>query len=123
MSSSAVTLPTYNVSIPALPNAVFSFVDEDAEESASWSPHPDLPDGIRNRVVEAVGRQPRTWLMPPKEGELFDSHTEGQARILGYSLVAGGKRSADSILTRRGRISGVSIMGIKQGMIGSCRIV
>jgi hypothetical protein len=85
MSSSA----TYNVSVPALPDAVFSFVDEDAEESASWSPHPDLPVGIRNRLVDAVGRQPRAWLMPPSDGELFDSHTDGQARVLGYSLAAG----------------------------------
>jgi hypothetical protein len=92
MSSSATTNVaslTYNLLIPALPDMVFSFVDEETEESVSWRPHPDLADGIRNRLVSAIGRQPRAWLMPPKDGELFDSHQAGQDRILGHSLAAG----------------------------------
>jgi MULE transposase domain len=91
MSSNAVAGAStpYNLSYPALPGAVFSFVDEEAEESVSWFPHPDLPVGTRNRLVEAVGRLPRVWLMPPKDGELFDTAQAGQDRILGYSLAAG----------------------------------
>jgi hypothetical protein len=91
MSSNAVAGAStpYNLSYSALPGAIFSFVDEEAEESVSWSPHPDLPVGTRNRLVEAVGRLPRVWLMPLKDGKLFDTAQVGQDRVLGYSLAAG----------------------------------
>jgi hypothetical protein len=80
MSSSAVqgiSMP-YNLSAPAIADAVFSFVDEEAGESISWRPHPDLPVGIRNRLIEAVGRLLRAWLMTLKDGEYFDTAQAGQ---------------------------------------------
>jgi hypothetical protein len=83
------TSAPFNLCSPADSNAVFSYIDEEAEDSVSWCPHPDLPIGIRNRLVEAVGRLPRAWLMPPKDGEFFDTAQAGQDRILGYSLAAG----------------------------------
>ena len=49
--------PTFNVSVPALLNAVFLF--KDGNNSALWSPYPDLAEGICNRLVEAVGCLPR----------------------------------------------------------------
>jgi hypothetical protein len=81
--------PSFNVSVPALPDGLFSYHDEDLDISVSWSPHPSLVTGIRQRVVEAVDRLPREWLAPPIEGELFDSAQDAEARLDGYSLVAG----------------------------------
>jgi hypothetical protein len=68
--------PRFNVSVPALLNAVF--LCKDGNDSASWSPYPNLAEGIRNRLVEAVGRLPREWLRPPQDGETFDTFEEGQ---------------------------------------------
>jgi hypothetical protein len=87
--AAAAAAPEFNLSVPAGSNAVYSFVNEEAEESTSWVPHPDLPAGTRGRLVAAVGALPREWLMAPKDGEMFETVQAGQARILGYSLAAG----------------------------------
>jgi hypothetical protein len=81
--------PAFNVSIPALSDGLFSYHDEDLDISVSWSPHPNLVPGIRQRVVEAVGRLPREWLAPPIDGELFDTVQDAEARVQGHSLAAG----------------------------------
>jgi hypothetical protein len=81
--------PTFNVSVPALPNHTFIYIDEESNDSASWSPHPDLTDGIRDRLVNAVDKLPRKWLLPPQNGEVFDTYLEGQQRVFGHSLAAG----------------------------------
>jgi MULE transposase domain len=82
--------PAFNVSIPARPGATFTHTDEMNDDlSASWCPHPDLETGIRNRLVLAVGRMPRAWLIPPQDGEVFDTVEQGEARVLGHSLAAG----------------------------------
>ena len=82
--------PAFNVSVPARPDATFIYTDEmNHDLSASWCPHPDLEPGIRNRLVSAVGRMPRAWLMPPQDGEVFDTVKEGEARVLGHSLATG----------------------------------
>jgi hypothetical protein len=86
--SSLTTEPWFNVILSPHPEAVFSYVNN-SDEVASWRPYPELPEGIRNPLVEAVGRLPRAWLMPPKEGELFDTYQAGQQRVLGHSLAAG----------------------------------
>jgi hypothetical protein len=51
----------FNLSIPARLGDPFYFIDEDNDASVSWCPHPDLSDGIRNRLVDAVRRVPRAW--------------------------------------------------------------
>jgi hypothetical protein len=84
MSSESV----FNLSRPARANAEFVFVDE-AGDSISWNAHPSLAPGIRNRLIEAVRRVPEAWLLPPQEGEVFDTAEEGQQRVLDYSLAAG----------------------------------
>jgi hypothetical protein len=66
--------PTFNVSAPALPNHTFIYVDEESGDSVSWCPHPDLEEGIRDRLVDAVGRVPRKWLLPPKDGKVFNTY-------------------------------------------------
>lgn len=71
----------FNISLEAQNDAVSTFLNND--KIVSWRPHPQLPDGIRNPLVEAVGRMPRAWLMPPKTGEIFDTYQAGQARVLG----------------------------------------
>jgi hypothetical protein len=82
--------PAFNVSVPARPDATFVYVDKTSEDrSASWCPHPDLEPGIRDRLVIAVGRLSRSWLMPPEDGEVFNTMEEGEARLLGHSLAAG----------------------------------
>jgi hypothetical protein len=45
--------------------------------------------GIRNRLIEAVRRVPEAWLLPPQDGEVFDTAEEGQQRVLDHSLAAG----------------------------------
>jgi hypothetical protein len=57
--------PTFNVSVPALPNHTFIYIDEESSDSVSWSPYPDLADGIRDRLVNTVNRLSRKWLLPP----------------------------------------------------------
>jgi MULE transposase domain len=93
MSSAVPIVPVvpvpFNLSIPARLGDPFYFIDEDNDASVSWCPHPDLSDGIRNRLVDAVRRVPRAWLMLPADGEVFDSYQAGQERVLGYSLAAG----------------------------------
>ena len=79
--------PWFNISLEVKSDAVFSYVEGD--EVISWRPHPELPDGIRNPLIDAVGCLPRKWLMPPKNGEVFDTFLAGQERVLGYSLAAG----------------------------------
>jgi hypothetical protein len=87
--SSAVPM-LFNLSLPARLDNKFFFIDEENDDvSVSWTPHPDLSEGILNRLVEAVGRLPRAWLMPPTDGEVFDSFQAGQQRVLGHSLAAG----------------------------------
>jgi hypothetical protein len=82
-------VPQFNLAVPALPDAVFSYFNEDLDCSVSWSPHPDLLSGIRNRLIEAVGQLPRRYLMPPINGELFESLQAAEDRVIGYSLAAG----------------------------------
>lgn len=82
--------PAFNVSVPARPDATFVYIDELNDHlSASWCPHPDLEPGIRSRLISAVGCMPRAWLLPPQDGEVFDTVEEGEARLLGHSLAAG----------------------------------
>jgi hypothetical protein len=64
----------FNLAVPALPNATFVYADEESDASVSWSPHTDLAVGIRNRLVDAVGRLPRKWLLPLQDGEEFDTY-------------------------------------------------
>jgi hypothetical protein len=54
-----------------------------------WSPPSGLTDIARNALVKAVGRVSLTWLLEPKDGELFDRPEEVYARLQGYSLGAG----------------------------------
>jgi hypothetical protein len=86
MSSNAFA---FNLTQPAQPNAVYSYSDEDLDYSVSWTPHPDLISGIRERLIGAVGRLPRSYLLPPFDGELFESLQAAQNRVLRYSLAAG----------------------------------
>jgi hypothetical protein len=79
--------PWFNISLEVKSDAVYSYVKGD--EVISWRPHPELPDGIRNPLIDAVGYLPRKWLMPPKNGEVFDTFLTGQERVLSYSLIAG----------------------------------
>jgi hypothetical protein len=80
----------FNLSIPALPDAIFVYVDKNNDDtSVSWSPHADLAPGIRNRLINAVSRLSKTWLMPPQDGEVFDIFEAGQQRVLEYSLATG----------------------------------
>jgi len=89
-TAAAATAPQlFNLCVPARPDAVYTFIDEEAGESTSWLPHPDLPAGTRGRLVAAVGALPRKWLMAPKDGEVFDTAQAGQDRVLSYSLAAG----------------------------------
>jgi hypothetical protein len=66
-------VPQFNLAVPALPGAIFSYFSKDLDRSVIWSPHPDLLSGIRNCLIEAVGRLPRRYQMPPIDGELFVS--------------------------------------------------
>jgi hypothetical protein len=79
--------PWFNISLEVKSDAVYSYVEGD--EVISWRPHPELPDGIRNPLINAVGCLPRKWLMPPKNGEVFNTFLAGQERVLGHSLAAG----------------------------------
>jgi hypothetical protein len=79
----------FNLTHPAQPNAVYSYVDEDLDCSVSWSPHPDLILGIRERLVKAVGCLPRMCLMSLFNGEVFETLQAAESRVLGYSLAAG----------------------------------
>jgi hypothetical protein len=78
MSSAVPIVPVvpvpFNLSILARLSDPFYFIDEDNNTSVSWSPHPDLSDSIRNRLVDAVRRVPRAWLILPTDGEVFDSY-------------------------------------------------
>jgi hypothetical protein len=87
-AAAAAAIPPFNLCVPTRPEAVYSYIDEEGE-STGWLPHPDLPAGIRGRLVAAVDALPREWLMAPKDGEIFDSVQSGQNRVLGYSLAAG----------------------------------
>jgi hypothetical protein len=82
-----MALETYNLALPAVPGATYTYIA--GEASVSWCPHPALVPGIRDRLIGAVGRLPKAWLMPPQDGEVFDTAEEGQQRLLGYSLAAG----------------------------------
>ena len=78
MSSAVPIVPVvpvpFNLSIPARLSDPFYFIDEDNNASVSWCPYPDLSDSIRNRLVNAVRRVPRAWLIIPADGEVFDSY-------------------------------------------------
>lgn len=78
----------FNLSVLALPGAIFSYSNADLDTSVSWMPHPDLLEGIRNRVVEAVSRLPRKWLLLLIDGEVFDTLTAAEDRLQGHSLAA-----------------------------------
>jgi hypothetical protein len=80
---------TFNVCMGSHPDAVFSYRDDDLDVVVSWLPHPNLVPGTRQRVIDAVGLLPRAWLVPPMEGEVFNSAQDAEARVLGYSLAAG----------------------------------
>jgi hypothetical protein len=57
--SSAVPM-LCNLSLPARLDNKFFFIDEENDDaSVSWTAHPDLSEGILNRLVEAVGRHPQ----------------------------------------------------------------
>jgi hypothetical protein len=73
LSEASRNEPPFNLSIPALPDAMFIYIDEERNSSVSWSPYSDLARGIRNPLVEAVGRLPRAWLLPPRDGEVFSA--------------------------------------------------
>jgi hypothetical protein len=79
--------PWFNISLKVESDAVFSYFED--EEVVNWRPHPELPESIRNPLIDAVGRLPRKWLMPPKDGEVFDTFLTGQERVLSHSLAAG----------------------------------
>ena len=70
----------FNLTLPALPDAVYSFLDEDCDWSVGWSPHPGLLSGHRQRLVKAVRKLPRHYLMPPVKGELFKTLQEARPR-------------------------------------------
>ena len=81
--------PTFNLSVPALPGATFSYSNADLDTSVSWTPHPDLLEGIRSRLVDAVSSLPRKWLLPPIDGEVFDTVKAAEDQLQGYTLAAG----------------------------------
>ena len=80
---------TFNVCMGSHPDAVFSYRDDDLDVIVSWLPHPNLVPGTRQRVIDAVSLLPWAWLVPPMEGEVFNSAQDAEARVLGYSLAAG----------------------------------
>ena len=49
--------PWFNISLEVKSDAVYSYVKGD--EVISWRPHPELPDSIRNLLINAVGCLPR----------------------------------------------------------------
>jgi len=51
-----------------------------------WSPPSGLTDTARNALIKAVNRVPSAWLLPPRDGELFDRPAEVYARLQGYAL-------------------------------------
>ena len=77
------------MSIPTRLDRVFIIRDKEENLSTSWCPNPDLKLGIRNRLIKAVGRIPREFLLPPRDGEVFNTIKVGEIRLLGYSLAAG----------------------------------
>ena len=80
-------VPWFSINLEVKSDAVYSYVEGD--EVISWCPHPELPDGIRNPLINAVSYLPRKWLIPSKNSEVFDTFLTGQVRVLGYSLAAG----------------------------------
>jgi hypothetical protein len=60
-------------------------VDSSASVSATpvWSPPSGLTDTARNALIKAVDRVPSAWLLPPRDGELFDRPAEVYARLQG----------------------------------------
>jgi hypothetical protein len=48
-----------------------------------------FPSWVFVNFVEAVSRLPRKRLLPPQDGETFDTFEEGQQRYLRHSLAAG----------------------------------
>jgi hypothetical protein len=81
--------PTFNVSVPTRPDRVFIIRNKEENLSTSWCPNPDLEPGIRNRLIKAVGRMPREFLLPPRDVKVFDTIEAGEIRLLGHSLAAG----------------------------------
>jgi hypothetical protein len=66
----------FNLTLPTLPGAVYSFLDEDRDWSVGWSPHPGLLPSHRQRLVEAVRKLSRHHLISPVKGELFKTLQE-----------------------------------------------
>ena len=79
--------PWFNISLEVKSDAVYSYVEGD--KVISWHPYPELPDGIRNPLINAVGYLPRKWLIPPKNDEVFNTFLTGQERVISHSLAAG----------------------------------
>lgn len=46
-----------------------------------WSPPSGLTDIARNALTKAVDRVPTAWLLPPRDGELFDRPAQVYARL------------------------------------------
>jgi hypothetical protein len=88
MASIAVNCiePSSNLVFSARPGAVDVYLA--GEDSVSWSPHPNLVPGIRNRL-EAVGRLPSSWLTRLQDGEVLNTAEQGQQRVLCRSLASG----------------------------------
>ena len=78
MSSNAVA---FNLTQPVQPGAVYSYVDNKLDCSVSWNPHPDLISGVRDRLVKAISRLPRRYLLSPFNGELFKSVQATEDRV------------------------------------------
>jgi hypothetical protein len=87
MMSSNVPV-AFNLTLPALPDVVYSFLDEDRDWSVGRSPHPGVLPGHRQRLVEPVRKLSRHHLMSPVKGELFKTLQEAQDCVRDYSLAA-----------------------------------
>lgn len=88
-NAATAAIVAFNLVQPAQANGVYSFVDEDRDCSVSWLPYLDLLPGPRARLVEAVRRLPRRFLLPPYDGEVFKNLQAATDRVMGYSLTAG----------------------------------
>jgi hypothetical protein len=99
LSEASRSEPRFNLLIPALPDAMFIYIDEERNYSVSLSPHSALTSGIRNPLVEAVGCSPRTWLLPPRDVEVFDTYQEvltASPKSFSRSQIPNGERARSS---------------------------
>jgi hypothetical protein len=70
MSSDQVA---FNIVQPALPDAIFSYFNNELGYSVSQWPYLTLVAGICTRVVKPVSQLSHEWLIPLVDGELFDT--------------------------------------------------